>query len=262
MEFHKLIEAEKPASGPKTQKRNCFRVLSSWLVSLISSLESRLLRAVSTGNLEMLKEILDVGANPNEYEGQLSPLWVAVCNCRLDIVECLLKYGACADGGVSTCPITGIKGSPLVIAVIRRREDMIRGLLAAGADINNNATQSRGRTALAVAAARGGSVEIVKILMNAGACVSKPDVWGRTPLSRATSNEDVDLIDILLPYLVNRPDILKDALARTAMLPSLKIAKQLMMSESRYYRNIIYNITGNTSTAAVQGSATPATPLL
>ena len=213
---------KKPASDKRTSRKS--ELLDQFIV-FFSSRSSRFHRAVSNGDLHAIDEALKAGANPNKYEGQSSPLWVAVCNGRMDIAECLLKAGACADGGVSTCPLTGVKGTPLVIAVIRRRVDIVRVLLAAGADINHSKTNSRGYSALAFAVARGGSPDIVKLLY-----FTNPNVHACSLFAIAAKNEDFDTVDLLLSLFPSRPDHLEHALAWAAVLPSTKLVKRLMQA--------------------------------
>jgi ankyrin repeat protein len=81
----------------------------------------------------------------------------------------------------------------LMKTVVRRGEPVeIRRLLGGGADVNK-ARPGDGRTPLNIAA-RGGYVEVVRVLLDAGADMEKTDCVGYTPLYSASfpSNKDED----------------------------------------------------------------------
>jgi ankyrin repeat protein len=80
--------------------------------------------------------------------------------------------------------------------------ELVRMLLDAGADVNAPPTGSDGQdgdTALQ-AAAKNGSVELIEILLDAGADINAPppQEWGRTALQAAAMNGNIELVQILL----------------------------------------------------------------
>jgi ankyrin repeat protein len=85
--------------------------------------------------------------------------------------------------------------TPLWLAAAGGREETVRWLLQAGADIRpRNAAFG---TALDVAALRG-AVEVARLLIDAGCDVQAPDVLGTTPLHRAAESGSAAVATLLL----------------------------------------------------------------
>ena len=92
---------------------------------------SALVRAAESGELEIVRALVDAGAALDERcscEGGETPLWAAVVARRTDVVAYLLDRGA----DPSLAAAHGV--TPLHAAVIRDSEEIARVLLEAGAD--------------------------------------------------------------------------------------------------------------------------------
>ncbi len=83
----------------------------------------------------------------------------------------------------------------LLEAVRQGREDEVRRLLDAGADVNFR--DDHGRTALQVAA-REGHAAIANVLVSNGASVSIPDANGSSALLYAATNGHAEILRLLL----------------------------------------------------------------
>ncbi|KAG5844228.1 hypothetical protein ANANG_G00160140 [Anguilla anguilla] len=93
----------------------------------------------------------------------------------------------------------GIKGdiTPLMAAASGGYVDIVKLLLVHGADVN--AQSSTGNTALTYACA-GGFVDVVKVLLKEGANIEDHNENGHTPLMEAASAGHVEVARVLLEY--------------------------------------------------------------
>lgn len=92
----------------------------------------------------------------------------------LNEVEAALKKGSKVDAANES----GITG--LMVASAQDRPDVVKQLLAAGADVKKQTPH--GTTALMFAVGRGSHAELVKALLDAGSDVNSHDAAGNTPL--------------------------------------------------------------------------------
>jgi uncharacterized protein len=196
-----------------------------------------LVHAARSGSAEVVRRLLKAGANPNlpgadgvrplmaaamsgregvlpllveagaDLEAQWSTegrnagtaLYFAVTADRVENVTYLLKAGARPNA-----PLDGILyGTILSEAVARRRVDVARLLIGAGADVNARRTvgfmtPSRFLESppLTVAAERGDAA-MVQLLLDAGARIDTRDAVGRTALERAQEAGNTAAIEVL-----------------------------------------------------------------
>ena len=137
-----------------------------------------LILAVMGGHVEVVKLLLKAGADPNEsfgvaHVGFFAPLNLAVRSefkDRLEMVDILLAGGALLN------PSPQSDESPLMSAISRNDIEMIKELLKRGSDVNWE--DNFGNTALANAVTDGNrSVNVVRLLLEAGADPNKPLLW-------------------------------------------------------------------------------------
>jgi ankyrin repeat protein/beta-lactamase regulating signal transducer with metallopeptidase domain len=124
-----------------------------------------LIRAVLLGLTEVVRVMLDKGANPNSKTQAMTALTAALGYIKQGpeyekIVILLIERGA--DVNLTGEP-SGI--TPLQLAVEAKRADVARMLLGKGADPNRTSSQN-GNTPLVIAR---GNTEITQMLINAGA---------------------------------------------------------------------------------------------
>jgi ankyrin repeat protein len=138
-----------------------------------------LMVASGLGHLDLIKVLLDAGADPNALAGMshpriiITPLNVAMNprnKKRLETIDMLIA------GGAKVNPLNATV-SPLENAVENRDIEMVKALLDRGADVN--LLDGVGRTSLATAFrdANGPDVSIVKLLLEAGADPNKSRLW-------------------------------------------------------------------------------------
>ena len=102
-----------------------------------------LIRAAGIGDLRLVRLLVEAGAPVADAcpcANHESALWAAVNIGAADVVDYLLDHGASVDGGAFDGEATALH-----VAVYRERHDLVRRLLAAGAD--PAATDAHGRTA-------------------------------------------------------------------------------------------------------------------
>jgi len=134
--------------------------------------------ATTRPNLEMVRFLLDLGADPNGAGTRgITPLWNAASRGHLDAVVLLLDRGAGVDR-------RGTDGSvPIRVAAERGHAAVVRALLERGAD-RGYTDSTTGRNLLHTAALVG-HLETVEALVVAGVPHSGADSASRTPLDYA-----------------------------------------------------------------------------
>lgn len=151
-----------------------------------------LMHAVRAGSIEKAAVLLNAGADIAEA------LAHAVFNSRADLpmVEFLLARGA----DIATVNHTAVGPSPLLSAARNAHFDVIRLLLAAGAD-----PQPLAWTPLMQAIAWG-SVADVQVQLDAGADLTARDFWQRTPWLLSLQTADVAKAELMLNSGADRSD--------------------------------------------------------
>ena len=143
------------------------------------------------GRLAAVKALLRHGADPNAVDSLGTPLKKALLQGSSDIAIVLLDGGADPnvrspyDGSTAVMAVSG------VMIVYPERENLIRRLIAAGADVN--AGDTYGNTALHGVARRGTfdkPIETAKALIAAGGDVTLRNKEGRTAVDVFRSRQD------------------------------------------------------------------------
>ncbi|KAM5344740.1 hypothetical protein ACJ41O_010602 [Fusarium nematophilum] len=125
---------------------------------------SPLIRAVKGGNIKAARILIDLGANSDRISSD-SPgtaLAAAVETKSPELLRFLLDAGADIN-------VNNGKESPLTLALLHRRDEMAHMIIDAGADVNQVLPGALFPTPLAVAAVPTGGNCLVRILLEAGA---------------------------------------------------------------------------------------------
>ena len=143
--------------------------------------ETPLHRAITRGSTEAAKILIESGANINKprSDGQ-TPLEMAGVRNRTEV---LLFLGQTPTTEASVSPKQQLAETPLYKAAERNDVNLIKQLLADGADIDLAAGRDQ-ETPLHRAITRG-STEAAKILIESGANINQPRSDGQTPLEMA-----------------------------------------------------------------------------
>ncbi|AID46972.1 ankyrin repeat protein [Penguinpox virus] len=184
---------------------------------------AELCNAIIFGELDVAKNLLDSHVNPNFTVNGCSPIMMATRLKDVEMIKLLMSYNtypdynyldieselheAVEEGDISKVEelinsgeyINNVlykKGNtPLHLAVINKNLDMMRLLLARGADPDVPNTNCFTALHLAVMA---DYIEGIKLLLNYRACTNLEDCYGCTPLLIAISKEDTELCRMLL----------------------------------------------------------------
>lgn len=151
---------------------------------LPEGIDSALRTACLHGDVELMEYLVSRGADVTAEGDYLD---AAALKHHTGAVDWLLEQGADPNGFVAY--EDGSRGSPpLITAIQQGRLDLVELLVEAGADVNGRDAWSGGRfeTAL-ICAARSGSWRIVDCLLQHGAEVNAPDHDGATPLDWAAT---------------------------------------------------------------------------
>ncbi len=143
--------------------------------------ESGLILAAKKGHFDVVKFLVEKGANLSKGKSQYNALYHAVENGHTEIVKFLLEQEIDPSGA-------------LVIAAEKGYEEILKTLLDHGGDINETNNKY---TPLTCAVVRGG-LNIVQILIDRGADVNRPDGNGKKALQYAREYEDKEIADILI----------------------------------------------------------------
>jgi len=139
-------------------------------------------------DLPTIRILLDHGADRNLLDdwGQTA-LFFAAHSGSAEAVSTLLAAGAAPNAGKQT--------SPLLAAASEDHLDVVKQLLAAGAD--PKITDVNGQTPL-MSAAYGGNVAILRELLHAGAPLDATDKGGNTALSNAAHQGQLEAAKFLI----------------------------------------------------------------
>ncbi|CAE7391991.1 unnamed protein product [Symbiodinium natans] len=159
------------------------------LPSCDSKQRTALGQAVQGGNLDIVKLLLELGADMDLSNGRgTTPLMLAAAYGQLEIASLLLQAGVNAD----LADDQGI--TALMIAAVTGDLDIGRLLLEAG--VNKDFAYPGGPTAL-MFAAREGQVEFVRLLLEAGATKDLTDNRGKTAAALAVESGHVAAATLL-----------------------------------------------------------------
>ena len=158
--------------------------------------------AVEQGNAQIVKILVAAGADVNA-EGYFdrTPLSLAAAEGATEIMQILLGSGpdadTPADGEDKEAASTPSIGSEALYTAIEKGDvEMVRLLVEGGADVN--AAEGFGGNTPLHEAVKKGDVEMVKILVAAGANIEAKGYFDRTPLSLAAAEGATEIMRILL----------------------------------------------------------------
>jgi uncharacterized protein len=156
--------------------------------------DSCLVQAIHTGNLQMVEALLASGAAPDSADQtfQQTPLMVAAREGHAPIVQLLLSKGVRVDAQTRAGPTPAFR-LPASIAGSKGQ-----GIVRGGWPERGERDPIPGAKTPLLYAARDGHLEVVKLLLAAGASLEKADADGVTPLLMAILNNQIGVAGHLL----------------------------------------------------------------
>lgn len=151
--------------------------------------------AAQDGHLDIVKILLDAKADVSTRSelGGYTPLMSAAQNGHHEVVKALIK----ANADFSVYNDEGI--TPLHLAVFKGHKEVVKTLIEAKIDLSKGTKQKgnmEGATAL-MFAANLGKIEIVKLLIAAGANIDDKDKAGMTAFNYAAGGDQPEVVKIL-----------------------------------------------------------------
>ncbi|MFM9904076.1 MAG: ankyrin repeat domain-containing protein [Pyrinomonadaceae bacterium] len=153
---------------------------------------SPLSRAVADEDVEAVRDLLVKGERVNAKEdsySKITPLFVAVEQGNVDIVELLLNFGAKVNARDKQ------KQTPLMRLDGESTPELVDLMIRHGAKVN--LTDEQGNTALTLAA-NYAVPEVLQALIDAGADFNAADKEGNTALIRAAGSDRLESVRLLL----------------------------------------------------------------
>ncbi len=172
-----------------------FFVLFLLLQGMISVHASALNDAAGEGDVAAIKAALDSGADINQATERTTPLCEAIANGHLEAAQLLIQRGADVNRAGK------FRRTPLAIAVMKNRADIVKLLLDSGAEPD---TAANGLTPLQ-SAADSGCVECVQSLVEAGADVNLLTSNGYPPIHLAKKNGHEEIVAYLRSHGFKKP---------------------------------------------------------
>ncbi|PSF35189.1 hypothetical protein C7H19_17565 [Aphanothece hegewaldii CCALA 016] len=219
----------------------------------IISADEKLLLAAENGDLAVVQDCLNTGANPNARDIRRqtldrTPLILACSAGYLRIVELLLKAGAdfhLTDLGADAKPVSKtllehtdpetilsmnyrFGRTPLMYAAAGGHSEIVQTLLQLGADANDQDTIAYTPLALA---SENNHLAVVRLLVSAGADVNQAVAYGNTPLILACTAGAVEIAEMLLTHGASITQTNRDGetvLMKAAKVSSLPLVRLLI----------------------------------
>jgi ankyrin repeat protein len=186
-------------------------ILAVLIITVSCATTPRIIRAVESGDLHKVKRLLDAGVNVNVRDMWASALIYASCSGYTDAVKLLIEAGADINATASSDLVKWKKwpprhyhnpfvkplgGTALIYASCSGHIDVVKLLIEAGADVNKK--DKKNRYTVLMVASSAGQTEVAKLLIEAGANVNAQDNGGNTALLDASWRGETEIVKLLI----------------------------------------------------------------
>ena len=153
---------------------------------------SLLFSAISNANFYIVKELINAGADVNEYctKGFAETPLIAAIKAEDETIVLYLL-----DKGAAVTKVDSFGKTPLLLAIEKNNEKIVDALLKKGADVNCDKYFDKTPLQYAI---ENGSDKMVALLIKAGAAINYTNRWGDTPLSVAVRANDLEKTKLLV----------------------------------------------------------------
>jgi ankyrin repeat protein len=178
-----------------SNKDNCAAFLKSKgaTTDVLNKPEIMLINAIKQGNLQKVKELVEKGKvsvnTKIEALGGKNPLMTSINEKKNEIFNYLIEKGA--DVNIKTEKLD----TPLLTAALCNCAEMAKVLIEKGADVN--AAETLSNSTILHDAVYKNNFEIVKLLLDNGADMNRIDHLGYTPVYYAAQRGFVEIVEIL-----------------------------------------------------------------
>jgi ankyrin repeat protein len=191
-----------------------------------------LLSAVTSGNIDIVKLLVENGANINltAVNGSNSLLQSVIMN-NTDMVKYLVSKGVKINIGGSERDI------PLIVAIKNQNFDIVKVLVDGGADINWGNNSPPLYYAIKIIYRRG-TTDILKYLLEHGVDVNAKNIYGESALTMvAHFSHNMPLVKLLLEYGANWRDIRNKTVLQSILKDeTTKVREELFQSYLAFKR--------------------------
>jgi ankyrin repeat protein len=146
--------------------------------------------AIMENDIDAIKALIPHQLNKKDDRGY-SPIIIAAIKNRLEIVKLLIESGANIED------LTPAKETPLTVASIFNYKDVVELLIKSGSNVN--AADDHDFTAL-INASFNKNYDVVKLLLDNGAEINHVDCTGSTALIYAVIKHQTKIVKLLLEY--------------------------------------------------------------
>jgi TonB family protein len=135
----------------------------------LAAQRATLMGAITYGQVELVKQLLESGADPNAKDPRGNTLLMVAAGAgHVDLVKLLLAHGADIDAAAP------MGSTALMFAAFHGHAEVVRVLLDNGADVH--ATGQLGMTAVRLAA-RNSQSDVIDVLLDYGAATTEAEVY-------------------------------------------------------------------------------------
>ncbi|WP_090753059.1 ankyrin repeat domain-containing protein [Nonlabens sp. Hel1_33_55] len=169
------------------QKNVKYFITTIFLLLINYTNGQEIFNSIKSGNEVDLETLLKNGEETEQFnENGLTPLWMAVFNNDTTSVKILIENGANVNG------LTEKGLTPIIVGSMANAKESVRILLDNGADVNWKSPAVGNQEAIRFAS-KNGTVEFIKMLLDAGADMESTANDGGTPLLAAVYSNNYNL---------------------------------------------------------------------